>query len=209
MYQRSLTIRSFLITGLIILASMMFCSIANAASNAKLQPDNLFPQVKISTSMGDIVVELDRMRAPITVDNFLTYVVNHEYDGNIFHRVIPGFVVQGGGYDTDMQPLPTRESIINESGNGLKNEVGTIAMARENDPHSARRQFYFNMADNANLDPNPRHWGYTVFGHVVEGDQVLEAIAQVKTHVDPLLGWPDVPEHAVLIKKVELLPEAQ
>ncbi len=162
-------------------------------------PDNLFPNIKLETSMGDIVVELNRMRAPASVNNFLRYVLEGEYDGTIFHRVMPGFVVQGGGYTKDMEEKTLHAPVCNESGNGLKNETGTIAMARFTDPHSATRQFYFNMNDNSSLDPNARSWGYTVFGEVVSGMEVLEAISEVKTGFSEDLNAEDVPLQPVLL----------
>ncbi len=161
--------------------------------------DNLFPTVKLQTSMGDIEVELNRMRAPASTNNFLRYVVEGEYDGTIFHRVMPGFVVQGGGYTRDFEEKTEHEPVFNESGNGLKNSKGTIAMARFEDPHSATRQFYFNMADNTSLDPRARSWGYTVFGEVVSGMEVLEAIAEVETGYSEGLDAEDVPLEPVLL----------
>lgn len=147
------------------------------AKNIAIDPTNIFPKVKFETSMGIIIVELDRTKAPITVDNFLTYVITGEYNNTIFHRIIENFIVQGGGYDVDFTQKKLNENIINESGNGLKNKVGTIAMAKENRPHTANRQFFFNTNDNANLDPG-RHWGYAVFGEIIEGEEVLEAMAK-------------------------------
>lgn len=162
-------------------------------------PDNMFPMVKLETSMGDIVVELNRMRAPITSNNFLRYVLEGEYDGTIFHRVMPGFVVQGGGYTKDIEEKTMHEDIFNESGNGLQNVTGSIAMARYDDPHTATRQFYFNMNNNTSLDPNSRNWGYAVFGMVVSGMEVLEAIAAVKTGYSEALDAEDVPQVPVLL----------
>ncbi len=162
-------------------------------------PDNMFPMVKLETSMGDIVVELNRMRAPITTNNFLRYVLEGEYDGTIFHRVMPGFVVQGGGYTPEIEEKTMHEDIFNESGNGLKNITGSIAMARYDDPHTATRQFYFNMNNNASLDPNSKNWGYAVFGMVVSGMEVLEAIAAVKTGYSEALDAQDVPLVPVLL----------
>ena len=164
-------------------------------------PDNYFPSVKLETSMGEVVVELNRMRAPGTVNNFLRYVLEGEYNGTIFHRVMPAFVVQGGGYTQDIEEKTLHASVCNESGNGLRNARGTIAMARYDDPHSATRQFYFNMEDNTSLDPNPRNWGYTVFGEVISGMEVLDAIALVETGYSEALDAEDVPlEPVVLIK---------
>jgi peptidyl-prolyl cis-trans isomerase A (cyclophilin A) len=156
-------------------------------------PDNPFPTVLLKTSMGDVVIELNRRRAPVTVNNFLRYVLAGAYDGTIFHRVMPGFVVQGGGYTETIEERELFPPIINESGNGLKNLPMTVAMARFDDPHSATSQFYFNLADNASLDPNPRSWGYTVFGDVIGGWDVVTAIAGVDTGYNELLDAEDVP----------------
>jgi peptidyl-prolyl cis-trans isomerase A (cyclophilin A) len=162
-------------------------------------PDNMFPTVRLETSLGDIEVELNRMRAPISVNNFLRYVLEGEYDGTIFHRVMPGFVVQGGGYTKDIEGKTLHANILNESGNGLKNITGTIAMARYDDPHSAARQFYFNMNNNSSLDPNSRSWGYTVFGEVISGMEVLEAIAGVETAYSEDLEAEDMPIEPILL----------
>ena len=128
------------------------------------------------------------------------------YEDTIFHRVIPGFVVQGGGYTAEFEPKPSLGTIFNESGNGLKNETYTIAMARQNDPHSATRQFYFNMRDTPSLDPG-RNWGYTVFGYVSEGSDILDAISEVETQYSMNLRAPDVPIEPVVLLKAEILPE--
>ncbi|HEX3314795.1 MAG TPA: peptidylprolyl isomerase [Gemmataceae bacterium] len=136
------------------------------------------PVVVFDTTMGKIVVELDEKAAPITVKNFLKYLDDKHYDGTIFHRVVPGFVIQGGGNTPDMKERPTRPAIKNESTNGLKNSRGTIAMARENEADSATAQFYINVKDNVRLDKaNAKDKiGYAVFGHVVEGMDVVDAI---------------------------------
>ncbi|SES67665.1 peptidylprolyl isomerase [Thalassotalea agarivorans] len=181
-----------------------FSASATQKKNLAIDPDNLYPQVKIETSMGTMIVELDRVRAPITVDNFLTYVVQGEYNGTIFHRVEADFVVQGGGFTKDYMVKRDKGNIFNESGNGLKNTFGTIAMARESAPHSANRQFFFNLGDNKSLDPG-RRWGYAVFGMIVEGDEVLEKMAQVKTDYNDYVGWENVPIEPIVITKVTLL----
>lgn len=188
-------------------ALLVLCASYSSWAAIDIQPDSLYPQVEFDTSLGKIVVELDRTRAPITVDNFLTYVVKGEYNNTIFHRVISDFVVQGGGLNPQLEELPAGKPIVNESGNGLSNSMGTIAMARENEPHSATRQFYFNVADNTKLDPSKRRWGYAVFGEVIEGKQVLEAMAVVETTTNAKLNWPDVPVTPIILKTAKLLPK--
>jgi peptidyl-prolyl cis-trans isomerase A (cyclophilin A) len=164
-------------------------------------PDNMFPTVVMETSMGTVEVELNRMRAPITSNNFLRYVLEGEYDGTIFHRVMIAFVVQGGGYTKDIEEKTLYDSILNESGNGLENSFGSIAMARFDDPHSAKRQFFFNMENNTSLDPSSRSWGYTVFGQVISGMDVLQEIAEVETGYSEELGAEDVPVEPVMLIK--------
>jgi len=140
------------------------------------------PKVKLATSMGDIVVQLDRAKAPKTVENFLAYVQDKHYDGTVFHRVIDGFMIQGGGYTADMVQKPTRAPIPLEAANGLKNDTYTIAMARTGNPHSATSQFFINVKDNAMLNaPQPDGHGYAVFGKVVEGTAVVDKIKAVAT----------------------------
>ena len=190
---------------LITLVSVFFLSAYSQAENIAIDPTNIYPKVKLETSMGIIIVELDRVKAPITVDNFLNYVITGEYNNTIFHRVDEDFVVQGGGYDVDFIAKKLNKDIINESGNGLKNIIGTIAMAKEHRPHTANRQFFFNINDNKNLDPG-RHWGYAVFGAIVEGDEILEAMGEVKTEYNEELGWDDVPVKPIILIKATLLP---
>jgi peptidyl-prolyl cis-trans isomerase A (cyclophilin A) len=180
-------------------------SAKSKADGSHIQKGNLYPRVKMITSMGDIIVELDRSRAPITVNNFLRYVDKRSYENTLFHRVVPGFVVQGGGYDSDFAEKPNFGEIFNESGNGLKNERYTITMARQSDPHTATRQFFFNMNDNESLDPG-RDWGYAVFGSVQEGFEVLDKIDQVQTDLHPVYGWGDVPVEKVILERVVILP---
>ena len=191
-----------------ILLVLSVCSLnALAASKPKIiAANNLYPQIKMDTSMGVIIVELDRVKAPLAVNNFLHYVISGSYNNTIFHRVIEDFVVQGGGYDVDFIPKPEGEAIFNESGNGLKNSFGTIAMARQYDPHSSKRQFYFNVGENTDLDPG-RSWGYTVFGNVTFGEEVLEAMAKVETDFHEGQGWPDVPTKPIVLIKATLMPE--
>ena len=140
------------------------------------------PRVKLATSAGDIVLELAPDKAPKTVANFLQYVRDKHYDGTVFHRVIDGFMIQGGGYTADFKEKPTRAPVPLEAGNGLKNERYTVAMARTANPDSATSQFFINVKDNANLDaPNPDGHGYTVFGKVVSGAEVVDKIRAVRT----------------------------
>ena len=140
------------------------------------------PSVEMQTSMGSIVIELNSEKAPITVKNFLQYAKDGFYNGTIFHRTIEGFMIQGGGFTKDMAEKPTAGEIKNEAQNGLKNERGTIAMARRQDPHSATAQFFINHKDNASLDyPSPDGWGYAVFGKVVQGMDVVDKIAKTPT----------------------------
>lgn len=163
------------------------------------------PVVEMKTSMGNITLELYPGKAPKTVANFLRYVKDGYYDGTIFHRVIRGFMIQGGGFERPLAQKRTREPIENEAANGLKNEAGTIAMARTSNPHSATSQFFINVADNAFLnfrDPTPQGYGYAVFGRVVKGMDVAEKISLVATgSVGP---FTDVPREPVLIEEVKL-----
>jgi len=190
---------------LLILIATIFATFVDSSEQlgASIQPDNLYPSVELQTSAGKIVVELDRRRAPITTNNFLYYVVSGSYDGTIFHRVEKDFVVQGGGYDEKLQERKQQAPIFNESGNGLKNEALTIAMARQNEPHSAMRQFYFNMADNEGLDPG-KTWGYAVFGIVTEGESVLQFISTTPTHTEPVYQWENVPVRPIFLNKAIL-----
>ncbi|MDP4536206.1 peptidylprolyl isomerase [Alkalimonas collagenimarina] len=191
-----------------IILSLVFCFNSALMAGETLQADNLFPKVVFHTSLGDITVELDRSRAPIAVNNFLSYVKTERYNDTIFHRLIADFVLQGGGYASDFEPITTLEAIFNESGNGLKNEIGTIAMARTSNPHSATSQFYFNLSDNENLDPGSR-WGYTVFGRVMMGMDILEKVNDWETSHHAVTGWPDVPVEPILLHKVTLQAETE
>ncbi|WP_263322528.1 peptidylprolyl isomerase [Endozoicomonas sp. Mp262] len=161
------------------------------------------PVVSLNTSMGNIVIEFDPVKAPITVKNFLGYVEGGYYDGLIFHRVIPGFMIQGGGMKDDMASASPGKAIKNESDNGLSNMRGTIAMARTSDPDSATSQFFINQADNTFLDYKPGKPGYAVFGHVISGMDVVDKIAKVDTGYKK--GHSDVPEKAVFITKVAII----
>lgn len=176
---------------------------ADTSRPALSQRAMLFPHIEFQTSHGNFTVELHGRRAPHTVRNFVQYVVDGHYDGTIFHRVIPGFMAQAGGYDADMAEKPLREPVVNESGNGFQNVRGTIAMARTNDPHSATAQFYINLVDNPALDPNPKRWGYTVFGEVTAGIEVLDKIATIPTGAKGEFAR-DVPVEVVTIKKATI-----
>ncbi len=160
------------------------------------------PRVRLETTLGNIVLELDREHAPATVDNFLAYVNDGFYDGTIFHRVIDGFMIQGGGYTADFSRKETRPPIQNEADNGLKNTRGSIAMARTQDPHSASAQFFINVADNSALDHKARDargWGYAVFGRVADGMGVVDKIRTQTTGVQA--GFRDAPRKTITITR--------
>jgi len=162
--------------------------------------------IKLTTSKGTITLDLDAERAPETVKNFLQYVKDGHYDNTIFHRVIDGFMIQGGGFEPGMRQKPTRAPVDNEANNGLKNDRGTIAMARTGDPHSATAQFFINVADNAFLNhsaPTPQGWGYCVFGRVTEGMDVVEKIKGVRTGSKGM--HKDVPVEDVVIERAEVV----
>ena len=164
------------------------------------------PKVKLTTSMGEIVLELNAEKAPLSVENYVNYVKNGHYDGLIFHRIIPGFMVQGGGIEPGMKERANLSPIENEADNGLKNNKGTIAMARTNDPHSATSQFFINLSDNDFLNhtsKDARGWGYTVFGEVVEGIEVVDAMGKVAT--GSAAGQQDVPIEDVTLIKAEIV----
>lgn len=165
-------------------------------------------RVELKTSHGDITIQLDTENAPISSENFLQYVKDGFYDGTIFHRVIDGFMIQGGGMNEQMQQKPTRDGIRNEADNGLKNRRGTVAMARTMDPHSATAQFFINVADNEFLDhraPDTQGWGYAVFAEVVEGMDTVDAIRAVRTGNSGF--HQDVPLESVIIQTVTALDQ--
>jgi peptidyl-prolyl cis-trans isomerase B (cyclophilin B) len=162
--------------------------------------------VKLHTNHGVITIELDEKRAPLTAANFLQYVKDGHYGNTIFHRVIPGFMIQGGGFEPGMKQKPTRAPVKNEADNKLKNAAYTLAMARTSDPHSASAQFFINVADNTSLDhtaPNPQGWGYCVFGKVTAGTEVVDKIKGVKTGSKGM--HQDVPVADVIIEKAEII----
>lgn len=162
--------------------------------------------VKLTTNHGDIVIELDAEKAPESVKNFIAYVEAGHYNNTVFHRVINGFMIQGGGFEPGMKQKPTGAPIKNEADNGLKNEAGTIAMARTQDPHSATAQFFINVADNDFLNyrsPDVQGWGYCVFGRVSEGMDVVNKIKGVKTGTSGF--HQDVPKEDVVIERAEVV----
>ncbi len=164
-------------------------------------------EVSLETSLGTIKLELNAEKAPITVENFVQYVEDGHYNGLVFHRVIPGFMIQGGGFTPDMTQLDTRDPIKHESTNQLSNRPGTIAMARTRDPNSATSQFFINTADNRRLDGVPGRPGYTVFGKVTDGMDVVEAISKVETGTHGY--YRDVPTTPVIIEKAVVIKAAE
>ena len=182
--------------------------LALAASGCALftPQDPRHPQVLLKTSQGEIKLELDREHAPISVDNFLRYACEGRYDGTVFHRIVPGFVIQGGGYDAELNDRPRHAQIKLEAGNGLSNLRGTLAMARDLAPDTADAEFYINLADNRKLDPHPeipgREHGYAVFGRVIEGMEVVDRIAALPTHAVNE-DFANVPLQPVLIRKAK------
>jgi peptidyl-prolyl cis-trans isomerase A (cyclophilin A) len=182
---------------LVLTLSLLFCA-------AALAGDAKNPLVLMDTSLGKIKIELFAKEAPVTVKNFLEYVNEGFYNGTIFHRVINGFMIQGGGFTADMRQKQTRAPIRNEADNGLKNDRGTIAMARTNNPDSATAQFFINVVDNGGLNrPRPDGFGYAVFGRVVDGMDVVDKIKAVQTGIR--MGMGDVPETPVVIKSVKVV----
>jgi len=170
------------------------------------KPMSTSPRVKLQTNQGDIVITLDAEKAPKTVENFLGYVKSGFYNGTIFHRVIDGFMIQGGGFEAGLKQKPTQAPIENEADNGLKNDKYTVAMARTSDPHSATAQFFINVANNDFLNftaPTPNGWGYAVFGKVTEGTDIVDKIKGVKTGNSGF--HQNVPTEDVVIEKAEVL----
>jgi peptidylprolyl isomerase/peptidyl-prolyl cis-trans isomerase A (cyclophilin A)/peptidyl-prolyl cis-trans isomerase B (cyclophilin B) len=166
------------------------------------------PVVELLTNQGTIEITLDRAHAPKTVDNFVAYVKSGHYNGTIFHRVIDGFMIQGGGFDSALREKPTRAPIANEAANGLKNRAGTLAMARTQDPNSATAQFFINLVDNPSLDyrsPTLQGWGYAVFGKVTRGMDVVARIGKTPTGAG-INGMSDVPQTPVVIRTAIVKP---
>jgi peptidyl-prolyl cis-trans isomerase B (cyclophilin B) len=186
--------------------TLCFTCPALADNNPPAKQTESKPQVKMETSKGTIIIELNTQKAPITSDNFIAYVKSGFYDNTIFHRVIRNFMIQGGGFTEDMQQKSNRPPIQNEADNGLKNNNGTIAMARTNDPHSATSQFFINVKDNTPLNHRSKtgqSWGYCVFGRVIKGMEVVRAIENVATGVKA--GHRDVPLKPVMIKRMTMI----
>lgn len=184
--------------------SIFMCFFLAILGNTAMSETN--PKVQFETTKGNIVIELDAEKAPKTVENFLTYVNSGFYDGTIFHRVIPSFMIQGGGFDADMQQKPTNDPVQNEANNGLKNIKGSISMARTPDPHSATAQFFINVVDNPNLDftsESPHGWGYAVFGQVTAGLDVVMTIEEVATGNSGM--HQNVPLEPVVIEKASVV----
>ena len=178
----------------------VFCGLTLSGAVMAVEP----PQVSLKTTMGDIVLELDQDSAPKTVANFLQYVKSGHYKGTIFHRVIDGFMIQGGGMDAKMVTKPTKKPVVNEAKNGLKNMPYTIAMARTQDPNSATSQFFINVAENESLDyPGRDGFGYTVFGRVIAGQDVVDKIKVVM--VDDVRGNQNVPVMPIVIKSATVV----
>ena len=197
-------IKTVLVGGLLALtaisAAPVFAQEADAGASAS---DAANPSVIIHTSLGDITLELFANEAPASVENFLAYANEGFYDGTIFHRVISHFMIQGGGMTPDLKPKATRDPVVNEAGNGISNTRGTVAMARTSQPDSATSQFFINVQDNGSLDRNPTSAGYTVFGKVTEGMEVVDEIRFVETTSFP--PYHDVPAEPVLIESVEVV----
>jgi cyclophilin family peptidyl-prolyl cis-trans isomerase len=186
------------------LAALLAAGLSGHAVAEATAP-SLQPRVRIETTAGTFVIEVDAVRAPLTAENFLRYVRDGFYEGLLMHRVIANFVVQGGGYTPDYQPRETAAAIVNESGNGLSNARGGVGMARGDTPHSATSQFYVNVRDNPGLDPLPSRWGYAVFGQVVEGMDVVDRMAYVAT--GERAGFADTPLEPILIRRAVVVGE--
>jgi len=189
------------ITFFLLLPSLFFSSLSIAEKPAV--KTEATPKVAMETSLGKIVIELYPKKAPITVENFLQYVNDKFYDGTIFHRIVPGFVVQGGGFTFDFKQKTTRKPIQNEANNGLKNDVATLSMARTRATHSATSQFFINTVNNPALDPNISSAGYAVFGKVIEGFNIVKKIEKQPRGVHR--QHPEAPNYAVIIEKAYVL----
>jgi peptidyl-prolyl cis-trans isomerase A (cyclophilin A) len=195
-----------LIAGLIFSASLTPSFAAESAPKpatpAAAASPAAAPEVLVVTSMGNFTIELNAERAPLTVAHFLKYVDEGHYSGTIFHRVVANFVIQGGGFDTNSKPVPAPAKVVNESGNGLTNQRGTVGLARASEPHGGDAQFYVNLYDNEALDPNKTRWGYAVFGKVVQGMDVVDQIGNVATGSRGVFKE-DAPLKPVVIERIE------
>lgn len=208
---RRRAVGAFVLAGMLAAAGPAAAQSAQPASSPTSQATDRnsmsqAPRVKIETSMGDMIIALNAEKAPKTVDNFLTYVREGFYDNTVFHRVINGFMIQGGGFEPGMKQKPTHAPVDNEADNGLKNNRYTLAMARTSDPHSATAQFFINVADNDFLNfkaPTANGWGYAVFGEVVEGADVVDNIKDVRTGNRGF--HQDVPTDVIVIEKATLV----
>lgn len=188
-----------------ILSLMLFLTTTHSFATENKMPDPS-TKVKLTTSLGEIIIQLNPEKAPISSANFLTYVNEGFYNGTIFHRIIPDFMAQGGGFDTKLNQKAVHASIKNEADNGLSNRRGTLAMARTNVPDSATAQFFINYKDNSFLNhtsPTPNGWGYAVFGEVIEGMDVVDAMAKQPTGTHG--GYQDVPKTDIVIEKAEVV----
>jgi cyclophilin family peptidyl-prolyl cis-trans isomerase len=203
---------NLLATALLAMAGMGVHTVAPAADAAPAAPAPTAaaaaPQVRVTTNMGEFVVELIPDRAPLTVANFVRYVKEGYYSGTLFHRVVANFVIQGGGHSaSDLKLKPVHDSIHNESGNGLQNKRGMVGLARGENPHSGNAQFYVNLVDNPDLDPLPTRWGYAVFGRVIQGMDVVDRIGVIPTGASgPFKS--DTPLKPVIIEKIDLIDAA-
>lgn len=187
---------------LVLIASLLAGAAAVAQEEFEVSNE---PRVRVETTLGDFVIELDRVRAPLTVEHFLQYVNEGHYPGTVFHRVVAGFIAQAGGYTEDLELKPAERTVFNESGNGLSNLRGTVGMARTNDAHSGTSQFYINLADNLDLNPRPTRWGYAVFGTVVEGMDIVDQIGHKPTGSGGVFDR-NVPVEPIEIENIVLLP---
>jgi cyclophilin family peptidyl-prolyl cis-trans isomerase len=197
-------LRRTLIAGLVVASALPLAALGQAPTSSCTAKGNAPMKVKLTTSMGPFVIELDKAKAPISTENFVKYVESGHYNGTIFHRVIDGFMVQGGGFTKDMRQKPVNPPIKNESTNGLKNDNYTVAMARTGVRDSATSQFFINVKDNDFLNysgESPQGWGYAVFGKVVEGKETVDKIRKVATGTAG--GMQNVPNEAVVIEKAE------
>ena len=202
----SLLIKALLCLAPLVASAQTTSDVIQDSATLSINTTEANPTVIMYTNYGQIELELFQDKAPKSVENFIAYIESGHYDDTIFHRVIPNFMIQGGGFDTDFRQKPTNDPITNEADNGLSNTRGTLAMARTMSPHSATAQFFINVQDNTFLDHQGTYsgqaWGYAVFGQVTQGMDVVDAIRQVKT--GPRSGHQDVPNDPVIIERIEI-----